>query len=109
MPAEALAPLMKYHVHEHMVTLTGNRLLSLIRLKGVSHETRDKADLDQLFHRLNRYFFTLGKKEGKSLMLQTYVTKSQLELDGEYRSICRCCRSSSTPTCVRSNRAATGR
>ncbi|MFG8100951.1 VirB4 family type IV secretion system protein [Pseudomonas aeruginosa] len=85
MPAEALAPLMKYHVHEHMVTLTGNRLLSLIRLKGVSHETRDKADLDQLFHRLNRYFFTLGKKEGKSLMLQTYVTKSQLELDGEYQ------------------------
>lgn len=76
---------MKYHVHEHMVTLPGNRLVSLIRLKGVSHETRDKAELDKLFYRLNRYFLAIGKKEGKSLMLQTYITKSRVELAGEYR------------------------
>lgn len=85
MPAETKAPLMKYHVHEHMVTLPGNRLVSLIRLKGISHETRDQAELDTLFYRLNRYFLAIGKKEGKNLMLQTYITKSRIELAGEYQ------------------------
>ncbi|PUA41538.1 conjugal transfer protein [Pseudomonas protegens] len=68
-----------------MVTLPGNRLLSLIRLKGISHETRDKTELNQLFSRLNRYFLAMGKKEGKHLMLQTYITKTRIELAGDYR------------------------
>nr|UVN17874.1 hypothetical protein pPsy0479a_00042 [Pseudomonas syringae] len=32
---EKKVPLMRYPVHEHMVTLPGNRLVSLIQLKGV--------------------------------------------------------------------------
>ncbi|WP_249731736.1 type IA DNA topoisomerase [Pseudomonas syringae] len=75
---------MRYPVHEHMVTLPGNRLVSLIQLKGVSSETRSDNELIQLFHNLNRYFLALGKKEGKHLMLQTYITKTGIELDTQY-------------------------
>lgn len=78
-------PLMRYHVHEHMVTLPGNRLVSLIRLKGISHETRSDEELKRLFFQLNRYFLALGKKEGKNLMLQSYITKTGIELNTEYR------------------------
>ncbi len=67
-----------------MVTLPGNRLVSLIRLKGISHETRNDDELTQLFFQLNRYFVALGKKEGKNLMLQTYTTKTGIELNSEY-------------------------
>lgn len=77
-------PLMGYPVHENMVTLPGNRLVSLIRLKGVSHETQSDEDLEQWFFKLNRYFVALGKKEGKNLMLQSYVTKTGIELNTEY-------------------------
>ncbi len=84
MPPEVKVPLLRYPVHEHMVTLPGNRLVSLIRLKGVSHETRSDEDLKQLFFKLNRYFVALGKKEGKHLMLQSYVTKTGIELNTEY-------------------------
>ena len=77
-------PLMRYPVHEHMVTLPGNRLVSLIRLKGISHDTRSDDELTKLFFQLNRYFVALGKKEGKNLMLQTYVTKTGIELNTEY-------------------------
>lgn len=75
---------MKYPVHEHMVTLPGNRLVSLIRLKGISHETRDDDELIKLFYQLNRYFVALGKKEGKNLMVQTFVTKTGIELNTQY-------------------------
>ncbi|WP_259640301.1 VirB4 family type IV secretion system protein [Pseudomonas syringae group genomosp. 3] len=75
---------MRYPVHEHMVTLPGNRLVSLIQLKGVSSETRSDDELVHLFHNLNRYFLALGKKEGKHLMLQTYITKTGIELDTPY-------------------------
>lgn len=68
-----------------MVTLQPNRLLSLIRLKGISHETTDKATLDKKFERLNRYLLALGKKEGANLMLQAYITKTGLTLDTQYR------------------------
>ncbi|SOS42747.1 conjugal transfer protein (plasmid) [Pseudomonas syringae] len=84
MPPEKKAPLMRYPVHEHMVTLPGNRLVSLIQLKGVSSETRSDDELVHLFHNLNRYFLALGKKEGKHLMLQTYITKTGIELDTPY-------------------------
>lgn len=77
-------PLMGYHVHEHMVSLPGNRLLSLIRLKGISHETRSDEELERLFYQLNRYFLALGKKEGKNLMLQSYITKTGIELNTQY-------------------------
>jgi type IV secretion system protein VirB4 len=84
MPLEVKVPLLRYPVHEHMVTLPGNRLVSLIRLKGISHYTRNDDDLIKLFFQLNRYFVALGKKEGKNLMLQTYVTKTGIELNTEY-------------------------
>ncbi|MCY1271828.1 Type IV secretion system protein virB4 [compost metagenome] len=85
MSPEELTPILGYHVHEHMVTLHPNRLLSLIRLKGISHETTDKAELDEQFARLNRYVLALGKKEGQNLMLQAYITKTGLELDTSYK------------------------
>ncbi|KPX10662.1 putative VirB4, partial [Pseudomonas syringae pv. cunninghamiae] len=84
MPPEKKVPLMRYPVHEHMVTLPGNRLVSLIQLKGVSSETRSDDELVHLFHNLNRYFLAMGKKEGKHLMLQTYITKTGIELDTQY-------------------------
>lgn len=85
MSAEEMAPLMKYHVHPNMVTLPGNRLVSLIRLKGISHETRSDHELDLLYEQLNRYFIALGKKENKNLMLQTYITKTGVELNHKYK------------------------
>ncbi|WP_445674480.1 VirB4 family type IV secretion system protein [Pseudomonas japonica] len=84
MPPEVKVPLLRYPVHEHMVTLPGNRLVSLIRLKGVSHETRSNDELIALFHKLNRFFLAMGKKEGKNLMLQSYITKTGIELDSQY-------------------------
>ncbi|EJZ60938.1 VirB4 (plasmid) [Pseudomonas fluorescens R124] len=81
---EEFVQLMRYHVHENMVTLPGNRLVSVIRLKGISHETRSDEELDRLFVQLNRYFLALGKKESKNLMLQTYVTKTGIELNTKY-------------------------
>lgn len=84
LPPEKVVPFMKYAVDEHMTTLDGNRLVSLIRLKGISHETRDDDDLIRSFYGLNRYFVALGKKEGKNLMLQTYVTKTPIELNTDY-------------------------
>lgn len=84
MSAEEMVPLMRYHVHENMVTLPGNRLVSLIRLKGISHETRSDEELERLFFQLNRYFLALGKKESKNLMLQSYITKTGVELNHEY-------------------------
>lgn len=84
MPAEVKVPLLRYPVDEKMVTLPGNRLVSMIRLKGVSHETRNDEDLIQMFFQLNRYFVALGKKEGKNLMLQTYTTKTRIELGSDY-------------------------
>jgi type IV secretion system protein VirB4 len=85
MPLEEKVPLLRYPVHEHMVTLPGNRLVSLIRLKGISHDTRNDDELIKLFFQLNRYFVAVGKKEGKNLMLQTYVTKTGIELNTEYQ------------------------
>jgi type IV secretion system protein VirB4 len=76
---------MGYPVHENMVTLPGNRLVSLIRLKGISHETRNDDELERLFFQLNRYFLALGKKEGKNLMLQSYITKTGIEINTQYK------------------------
>lgn len=84
MSPEVIVPLMGYHVHENMVTLPGNRLVSLIRLKGISHETRSDEELERLFYQLNRYFLALGKKESKNLMLQSYITKTGIELNHQY-------------------------
>ncbi|WP_324729580.1 VirB4 family type IV secretion system protein [Pseudomonas chlororaphis] len=84
MSAEEMVPLMRYHVHPNMVTLPGNRLVSVIRLKGISHETRSDEELERLFYQLNRYFLALGKKEGKNLMVQTYITKTGIELNNSY-------------------------
>lgn len=85
MPPEAKVPLMGYPVHEHMITLPGHRLLSLIRLKGISHETKSDEELERLFAQLNRYFVALGKKEGQNLMLQTFTTKTKIELKTTYK------------------------
>lgn len=84
MPSNVKAPPMRYPVHENMVTMEGNCLVSLIQLKGVSSETRSDDELIRLFYNLNRYFLAMGKKEGKRLMLQTYVTKTGIELDAQY-------------------------
>lgn len=84
MPPEKLAPIMRYHVEPHMVTLTGNRIVSLIRLKGIPHETLSDVELHRMFKGLDRFFLAMGKKEGKNLMLQAYITKSNVELNTEY-------------------------
>lgn len=75
---------MRYPVHEQMTTLPGNRLVSLVQLKGVSPETRSDEELIRLYETRNRYFLALGKKEGKNLMVHTYTTKTGTELDTQY-------------------------
>lgn len=84
MPVEEKIPLLRYPVDEHIYTLEGDRVVSVIRLKGISHETRDDDELIDFFHQLNRYFVALGKKEGKNLMIQTWTTKTRIELNTEY-------------------------
>lgn len=84
MPAGVKVPLLGYPVDNCMTTLEGNRIVSLVRLKGISHETRSDEELEHLYFQLNRYFVALGKKEGKNLMVQTYTTKTKIELNTEY-------------------------
>lgn len=80
---ENRVPWLHYHVHENMVTLSGQRLLSIVRFKGVSYGTKEKPELNKLFSNENRFFLSLGKKEGKNLMVQTWTTKSSISLDAE--------------------------
>lgn len=81
---ETRVPWMNYHVHENMVTLSGQRLISIVRFKGVSYGTKEKLELNKLFKNENRFLLSLGKKEGKNLMIQTWTTKSSVSLDAEY-------------------------
>lgn len=84
-PEAMKIPLMNYHVDPQIVTLQpGNQLLSLVRLKGISHETRSDEELDKEFSQLNRYFVALSKKQNGDLMLQTYITKSGVDLNTDY-------------------------
>lgn len=78
-------PVMGFHVHPQIVTVSGNRLLSLLRFKGTSHETRDQEVLNREFGQLNRFFQALGKKEGKNLLLQTYTPKTKVSIDAKYK------------------------
>lgn len=82
---ENRVPWMNYHVHENMVTMSGQRLLSIVRFKGVSYQTKEKPELNKLFKNENRFFLSLGKKEGKNLMIQTWTTKSSISLDANYK------------------------
>lgn len=84
MPMQTKIPLLGYPVDEYITTLEGNRLVSLIQCKGIAHQMRDQEDLNQQFVQLNRYFLALGRKAGKNLMLQTYVTKSKIEINTDY-------------------------
>lgn len=84
MPIETRVPLIGYPVHENINTLSGQRLLSIIRFKGVSYSTKEKSVLDKWFYEENRFFTALGKKEGKNLMMQSYTTKSSISLDATY-------------------------
>ncbi|MFD2051177.1 conjugal transfer protein, partial [Pantoea stewartii] len=65
---ETRVPWMNYHVHENMVTVSGQRLISIVRFKGVSYATKEKPELNKLFKNENRFLLSLGKKEGKNLM-----------------------------------------
>ncbi|WP_449126292.1 VirB4 family type IV secretion system protein [Pseudomonas viridiflava] len=67
-----------------MATMPGNRLLSLVRVKGISYDTRDDDDLVALYHARNAFFLAIGKKEGKNLMVQTWTTKTGIELNTTY-------------------------
>lgn len=83
--AENRVPWMHYHVHENMVTLSGQRLISIVRFKGISYNTKEKTDLNKHFWDENRFLLSLGKKEGKNLMLQTWTNKSSISLDADYQ------------------------
>lgn len=68
-----------------MVTMPGNRLLSLIRIKGVSHEMKDDEELKGIFFSANRYFMALARKEGRSVMVQTYIGSSAVKINKGYK------------------------
>lgn len=82
--AESRVPWMNYHVHENMVTVSGQRLISIVRFKGISYATKDTSELNKSFMNENMFFLSLGKKEGKNLMIQTWTTKSSVSLDADY-------------------------
>lgn len=81
---ETRTPWMNYHIHENMVTVSGQRLISIVRFKGVSYGTKEKEELNKLFSNENRFLLSLGKKEGKNLMIQTWTTKSMISLKADY-------------------------
>lgn len=82
---ESRVPWLHYHVHENMVTLSGQRLVSIVRFKGVSYGTKEKAELNKHFFSENQFFLSLGKKEGKNLMIQTWTDKSSIALNADYK------------------------
>lgn len=84
LPYEKFINVMRYPVHENMVTLPGNRLLSVIRLKGVPHETCSDETLNKQFANFNKYLQALGKKEGKNILIQSYIKKSSIEVSTRY-------------------------
>lgn len=86
MSPDVIANIMEYHVDEHIVTLPGERLLSVVRLRGSPYEAVDQSLLNERFEQLNRFFLAIGKKEGAHLMVQTYITKSPVVLDTEYNN-----------------------
>jgi type IV secretion system protein VirB4 len=64
--------------------MSGNRLVSIMRFKGISYETKEKSELNRLFNQKNRFLIAIGKKEGKDLMIQTWTAKTTITLDAEY-------------------------
>lgn len=70
---------------DHITTLEGNCLVSVIQLKGTSHRMLEQFELNEQFWRLNRYFIALGKKGGKNLMLHTYTTKASIGVGDRYQ------------------------
>lgn len=79
-PYQNRVPLLGYPVDDYITTLEGNRLVCLIQLKGIPHQMREVAELDEQLTGLNRYFLSLGKKAGRNLMLQAYTTKARVEM-----------------------------
>lgn len=84
-PENKKFPWLGHHVGPYICTLGDSHLLSVMRFKGVAHETREQDVLNREFIRQNRCFQALGKQEGRSLMLQTYTFKNRVSLDSEYQ------------------------
>jgi type IV secretion system protein VirB4 len=84
-PIESKVDLMRYHVEDKMVTMPGNRLLSLIRVKGVSHEMKDDEELKGLYFAVSRYYMALARKEGQNLMVQTYISGAAVKVPMSYK------------------------
>ncbi|MCW0309910.1 VirB4 family type IV secretion system protein [Pantoea ananatis] len=83
-PESKKFPWMGYHVGPFICTLGTSHLISVMRFKGVPHETRDQQVLNREFKRLDRCFKALGKQEGRNVMLHTYTFKRRVTLNGEY-------------------------
>ncbi|MFC7506532.1 hypothetical protein ACFQUX_02610 [Pantoea stewartii] len=62
---ETRVPWMNYHVHENMVTVSGQRLISIVRFKGVSYATKEKPELNKLLKMKTDSFSHLVKKKGR--------------------------------------------
>lgn len=75
----------RYPVTEHIYTMEGQRLLSLVRFKGISNKFRTAEELRDLALLEDSFFTTLGKREGKNLLIQTYTTKSKIEFESDYK------------------------
>lgn len=84
-PESKKLPWLGYHVDEHICTLGPSHLVAVMRLRGVSHETRELSSLNAEFKRQNRCLQALGKQEGSDLMVQTYTFKRRVGLETEYR------------------------
>ncbi|UDJ88600.1 VirB4 family type IV secretion system protein [Erwinia amylovora] len=83
-PENKKLPWLGYHVDPQICTLGTSHLLAVMRIKGVSHETRELSALNNEFKRQNRCFQAMGKQEGSDLMIQTYTFKRRVQLDTEY-------------------------
>lgn len=83
--SEAKLPWLGHHVHPDICTLGTSHLLSLLRFRGVPHDTRDQITLNREFIRQARCFKALGKQGGSNLKLQTYTFKQRIHLDQHYQ------------------------
>ncbi|MDN4500154.1 conjugal transfer protein [Pseudomonas mosselii] len=75
---------LRYAVTEHIHTMEGQRLLAMVRFKGISNKFRTPEELHNLVLLEENFFTTLAKRESKNLTIQTYTTKSKIEFDASY-------------------------
>ncbi len=78
-------PPLRYHVSEHCVSMSNDRLLLSIELDGIPFETIDDDIIENHFKGMNTFFANLGKEKGSRLGLWTHVCRRNIQKKFEYQ------------------------